>query len=155
MTDSPQVLRRTTHGMPERQHPVVRRARLATALGLLAAGLLTGCGLPDSSASISSSTPPLSGSPTAAPAKVAAVEQTMTKMIHIRGFTFMSPDSVSPGSTVTVMNLDQESHTVTAAEFGVTALPGRSATFTAPAKPGIYPFHCSSHSTMQGSLVVE
>ena len=79
----------------------------------------------------------------------------MTKMIHIQGFTFSTPDSVSPGSTVTEMNLDNEAHTVTATAFDVTVLPGKSAAFTAPTKPGIYPFHCSFHSTMQGSLVVK
>jgi plastocyanin len=56
------------------------------------------------------------------------------------------------------MNMDGEAHTVTAdtaAAFDVKALPGESVTFTAPSKPGTYPFHCTFHSDMQGSLVVK
>ena len=55
------------------------------------------------------------------------------------------------------MNMDAEAHTVTAdgaGGFDVTVAPGQTATFTAPAAPGTYPFHCTYHSQMTGSLVV-
>jgi plastocyanin len=74
---------------------------------------------------------------------------------------FMTPDSVSPGATVSVMNMDDEAHTVTsdakagtAAVFELKVAAGTTATFTVPAAPGTYPFHCAFHSNMQGSLVV-
>ncbi len=61
------------------------------------------------------------------------------------------------GSTVTVMNEDKETHTVTADDgdsFDVTVPAGATRTFTAPDKPGSYPFHCSFHSDMHGALRV-
>jgi plastocyanin len=64
---------------------------------------------------------------------------------------------VAAGSTVTVMNMDSESHSVSAdgaGGFDVTVQPGKSATFTAPDKPGSYPYHCTFHSDMHGTLVV-
>ncbi len=57
-----------------------------------------------------------------------------------------------------VMNQDTETHTVTAdtgSAFDVTATPGSSVTFTAPTKPGTYPFHCNFHADMHGTLTVK
>jgi len=71
---------------------------------------------------------------------------------------YETPASVSPGATVTVMNMDGEAHTVTAdtgSAFDVKAAPGASTTFTAPTKPGTYAFHCTYHSNMHGMLVVK
>ena len=64
--------------------------------------------------------------------------------------------SVSPGATVTVHNMDGLAHTVTAdgGDFDSPAPAGNS-TFTAPTKPGSYPFHCSIHPEMHGTLVVQ
>jgi plastocyanin len=39
--------------------------------------------------------------------------------------------------------------------FNVTVAAGGTATFTAPTKPGTYPFHCSVHPQMHGTLVVK
>jgi plastocyanin len=77
--------------------------------------------------------------------------------ITIKGFSFTAPDSVSPGATITVDNKDGTAHTVTADAgnaFDDAASPGTS-TFTAPTKPGSYPFHCSIHPEMHGTLVVK
>jgi plastocyanin len=55
------------------------------------------------------------------------------------------------------MNEDSEAHTLTAdgaGGFDVKIDPGASATFTAPAKPGSYPYHCTYHSNMHGTLAV-
>jgi plastocyanin len=81
----------------------------------------------------------------------------MAMMIHIKSFAYQSPASVAAGSTVSVMNMDATSHTVTADDgsFDVTIKPGATATFTAPAKAGSYPFHCTFHSNMHGTLVVK
>lgn len=78
-------------------------------------------------------------------------------MIHISSFMYAVPASVPPGATVSVMNMDGENHTVTADSghaFDVKATAGGTVTFTAPSKPGSYPFHCTYHSNMHGVLVV-
>ena len=41
-----------------------------------------------------------------------------------------------------------------AAEFDVKIDPGRSATFTAPTRPGSHPYHCTFHRNMHGTLKV-
>jgi plastocyanin len=72
-------------------------------------------------------------------------------------FEYQVPASVPPGSTVSVMNMDGEAHTVTAdngGAFDLASPAGRSVTFTAPSAPGSYPFHCLYHGGMQGVLVV-
>ncbi len=81
----------------------------------------------------------------------------MAMMIHIKDFAFQGPDAVAAGSTVSVMNMDAEAHTVTADDgtFNVVAKPGETATFTAPAKPGSYKYHCTYHSNMHGTLTVK
>lgn len=80
-------------------------------------------------------------------------------MITISNFAYQTPASVGPGTTVTVKNTDQVAHTVTADSdaslFNVTVDPGQSRSFTAPTKPGSYPFHCTFHSNMHGTLVVQ
>ena len=64
---------------------------------------------------------------------------------------------MAPGATVSVMNMDSENHTVTSdagSAFNVKATAGTTVTFTAPSKPGSYPFHCEYHANMHGVLVV-
>ncbi|WP_159794236.1 cupredoxin domain-containing protein [Puerhibacterium puerhi] len=77
--------------------------------------------------------------------------------VVISGFAFSVPDSVPAGSTVTIRNEDSVEHTVTADEqggFDVTVDAGQTATMKAPASAGDYPFHCSIHPSMTGTLVV-
>ena len=77
--------------------------------------------------------------------------------IHIKSFAYTGPDSVPAGETVTVMNMDSEAHTVTADDgsFEAVVKAGTSTTFTAPAKPGTYSYHCTYHSNMHGTLTVK
>ncbi len=77
--------------------------------------------------------------------------------IHIKSFAYSGPDSVPAGATVTVMNMDTEAHTLTADDgsFDAVVKAGTSVTFTAPAKPGAYPYHCTYHSNMHGNLTVK
>jgi plastocyanin len=68
-----------------------------------------------------------------------------------------STASVPAGSTVTVKNDSTTEHTVTADTgnaFNVTVDGGKTATFTAPSKPGTYKYHCNIHSFMHGTLTV-
>ncbi|MFE4835958.1 cupredoxin domain-containing protein [Arthrobacter sp. NPDC056691] len=78
--------------------------------------------------------------------------------ITIKDFSYQTPASVSPGATVTVTNMDSADHTVTADEgsaFDAEAQGRGTATFTAPSKPGTYPFHCAYHANMHGALTVK
>ena len=74
------------------------------------------------------------------------------------GFLFMTSASVRSGTEVTVKNTTGVQHTVSAdtaaGGFDVTIDPGKTATFTAPAKPGAYKFHCNIHTFMTGTLTV-
>jgi plastocyanin len=77
--------------------------------------------------------------------------------IHVHGFAYSDPGPVPPGATVNVMNMDPEAHTVAADDgsFTVTAPPGQTVSFTAPTKPGAYPYHCQYHSNMHATLTVK
>jgi plastocyanin len=119
-------------------------ARLVLA-GLCAVALVA-CGSSDTSSSDTSS----SGSSSSGAGSTAST-------ITIKDFSFTTPQSVSPGATVTVDNEDGTAHTVTSDKgraFDDPATPGTS-TFTAPTEPGSYPFHCNIHPEMHGTLVVQ
>jgi plastocyanin len=112
-------------------------------------GMATG----SASTSMSSATGPAAGS-SGAGAPTAQTEA----MIHISSFKYSVPASVSPGATVSVMNMDNESHTVTADSAGAfddQASAGAVTMFKAPMKAGSYPFHCAYHSNMHGTLLVK
>ena len=80
--------------------------------------------------------------------------------IIIKNFQFSPSElTVAPGTKVTVKNEDGASHTVTsdqshAFDTGNVAGGGTS-TFTAPSKPGSYPYHCTIHQFMHGTLTVK
>ena len=63
---------------------------------------------------------------------------------------------VKAGETVTVKNNSSTQHTVTqdGGGFNVTIDGGKTATFTAPSKPGSYAFHCNIHPFMKAKLTV-
>lgn len=91
------------------------------------------------------------GTPGATPASAAAV-------ITIKDYGFKGPVSVTPGASITIKNEDTVTHTVTAdsgGAFDVTVNAGSSAKLTAPSKPGSYPYHCTFHAEMHGTLVVK
>lgn len=100
----------------------------------------------------SESTPSATASDSATTAESAAEEVVIT----ISDFAFDVPESVPPGATITVVNEDSSYHTVTADDgtFDVGARQGEPVTFTAPDKPGEYPFHCTPHPNMTATLVV-
>jgi plastocyanin len=106
-----------------------------------AALLISGCG---------------SGSGNSTHSTTAAAPNTIT----IKNFTFDPATlTVSPGATITVKNEDSATHTVTATDKSAfdTGNVGSNATktFTAPSKPGTYPYVCTIHNYMQGTLTVK
>ena len=106
-----------------------------------------------SSPSMPSMTTAPSTSPSTAPATTAAAQ------IVIDNFAFSPANlTVHPGQTITVVNHDSVTHTLTAsagAAFDTGALnPGKSTTITAPTTPGAYPYVCTIHASMHGTLTV-
>ena len=105
-----------------------------------------------------------SGTPasTSAPPPVSvyggATAGTAAATITIKDFAYGDPLTVTPGAAVTVTNMDTAPHTVTAddgAAFDAEVKGGGTATFTAPTKPGSYPYHCTFHPNMHGTLIVK
>ena len=93
-----------------------------------------------------------------APATSTKARPSGSSAITIQNFAF-SPKSitVAPGATVMVTNKDQVAHTITSSSGGFDTGdidPGASKTFMAPTKPGRYPYICSIHQFMMGTLVV-
>jgi plastocyanin len=75
------------------------------------------------------------------------------------GNAFAPPDiQVSPGATVTFTNQDGIAHNViftSSSITGVSDFTSGSKTVTAPATAGTYPFHCTNHGGMNGSITVQ
>ena len=87
----------------------------------------------------------------------AAPAQTERVQVEIRGEAFNSPTlTVKPGTTVTWVNHDDDTHTVTST-VDTFRSPGLdpdetfSYTFT---KPGTYEYYCTLHPLMTGKVVV-
>lgn len=95
-----------------------------------------------------------SGGPASGTTKKAAAKAKIT----IKDFKYQVPASVKPGQKITVTNSDNVNHTVTSDKDGLFDVKvdsnGGTKTFTAPSKPGKYPFHCTYHANMHGTLVV-
>ena len=131
------------------------------AAGLWLAGVLgvAACGGASSSASMASGATPAARA-SASVSATSASASTTADTIVIKNFMF-SPSrlTVAPGTVVTVRNEDSVTHTVTdqadAKLFGTgNVSPGKTMTFKAPAKAGSYPFICTIHQYMTGTLVV-
>lgn len=120
---------------------------------LIALSVLAGCG----SSGKSAAPPPVSNSVAGSTSTTGSTTQAAAPMIHIDNFKYTVPVSVMPGQKVSVMNMDGEAHTVTSdsGAFDDMATAGTITSFTAPSKPGSYPFHCNFHANMHGVLVVK
>lgn len=98
--------------------------------------------------------PTSSGEASEAPAEEAQAEEIV---ITIRNFEYEMPETVPAGAEITVVNEDTAPHTVTTTEtedFDAIVQGGETTTFTAPSEPGEYPFFCTYHPNMTGTLVV-
>ncbi len=80
--------------------------------------------------------------------------------VVIKDFGYSGGLTVKPGQRVTVTNEDSVAHTLTdkkthVFDTGNLQAGGGTGTFTAPSKPGTYPFGCSYHPDMAGNLIVK
>jgi plastocyanin len=95
------------------------------------------------------------------PATHATSESTGTgapAVVTIENFAF-DPGTlrVSPGETVTVVNKDGVTHTLTSLSGAFNTgdiAAGTTSHFVAPAKAGSYPYRCNIHQFMTGTLIV-
>lgn len=138
--------------------------RMLSVLGLSAvlSLALAACGSSGSTATPAASAPAAASaaaSAPAAPAGAACAESSTagTVKVSIENFAF-NPAAITAkvGDTVTFTNGDSAGHTATLDDgscFTPTIASGKSdgLTFTAA---GTYPFHCSIHSTMKGTITV-
>ncbi|MEE4545142.1 cupredoxin domain-containing protein [Streptomyces sp. V4-01] len=135
-----------------------RRRRTAAGLTATAALLaLSACSSSSGSGGASATSTPAATSGSASASGSATVGS--AARISIKNFTFVPATlAVSPGAKVTVTNQDTTTHTVTATTGKLfdtgDVPPGRTATFTAPGKPGTYDYICSIHQFMMGTLKV-
>jgi plastocyanin len=137
-----------------RPHSSAIRLGLIFTGSLVGLSILVGCG---SSGSGSAPASAIAASQAAGGSTLAGSPATVA-MIHIDNYRYAVPASVSPGEKVSVMNMDGETHTVTADSGGAfddLATANTITTFVAPSKPGSYPFHCAFHANMHGVLVVK
>jgi plastocyanin len=80
--------------------------------------------------------------------------------ITIKNFGYSGDLTVKPGAKVTVTNEDSTAHTLTdkkTHKFDTGNIDGNggTGTFTAPTAPGKYPFGCTYHPEMKGTLTVQ
>jgi plastocyanin len=107
----------------------------------------------------SSSTGGKTTAPSSAPASPAGTAAA-TGGIVISSYAYSGTLTVKPGQKVTVTNKDSVAHTLTDKKthlFDTGNIPanGGTGTFTAPTKPGRYPFGCTYHPEMAGTLIVK
>ena len=108
----------------------------------------------------STSTPAGTTSSAAATTASATTGSNAAGGIVISGFAFSGTMTVKPGQKVTVTNQDTVVHTLTDKkthlfDTGNIGGSGGTKTFTAPTKPGSYPFGCIYHPDMKGTLIVQ
>jgi plastocyanin len=141
-------------------------ARTATALGAVAVFAvltLTACSSSSPSATAAStaaSTPASTAVAAPASANSSSTTPSSASGITIKNFGFTGELTVQAGQVVTVTNEDSVAHTLTDKAtklFDTGNIPGNggTGTFTAPTKPGSYPFGCTYHPEMAGTLIVQ
>jgi len=122
-----------------------RRCLSAAILAVVTAVALTAC-----SSGGTGAPPPAAASAPAVPANPATT-------ITATNFDFGAPITVAPGASVTFVNNDETRHNVTSDrnnEFASPTVVRGTTSFTAPTTPGSYPFHCTFHTVMHGTLIV-
>ena len=111
--------------------------------------LIAGCGGGGGGSATANSSPSSSGSSSG---------QSSTG-VTISDFKFKpNPLTVQPSARVDVTNDDSAAHTVTADDghsFDTGTLGQGSSKTISVSKPGTYPYHCSIHAFMHGTLIVK
>jgi plastocyanin len=131
---------------------------LAALLMILMVGLVAaGCGGSTSGTTTTAAGPATTGG-TGTTAGTATTAGAVGAQVVLKNFAF-DPASITvkAGDTVTWTNQDSATHTVAAdnGEFKSGDL-GNGATFSFTfAKAGTYPYHCSIHPNMKGTVVVQ
>ena len=89
----------------------------------------------------------------------AAVSTILPNTVVIKNFAFGPATMVvSPGTKISVVNEDRAPHTITAVNKSFdtgTISGGQRGEFTAPNTPGTYPYICTIHPSMTGTLIVK
>lgn len=150
-----------------RKGPVLLLA-VAVAVLLALAGCAGGAGGPSAplattgpettSADAPRATPSTTTTAVPSSAPGGSIGQQAASTIVIKDFEYAPANiTVSPGATVTVVDQDTSNHTVTAQDraFDTGNIPGTATgTFVAPTASGSYPYLCSIHPFMTGTLTV-
>jgi len=150
----------TAHGRRARSFPV-----LLTALALLAVALLVlGCsssssgGYGASATSATSATTPTTAAGGSTGTSTSAGGATAGPKVDISNFSF-NPGTltVKVGDTVTWTNNDSATHTVTANDnsFDSANLASGASFSHTFSKAGTYPYRCTIHPNMTGTIVVQ
>jgi plastocyanin len=137
--------------------PAVRRTALLCAGAAVALAALSGCSAASDTNGDARASGPLSPTATSSVVESMPPEVAAEYTITIEGFQYEVPEKVSPGAIVLVENKDDVAHTVTAEDAGIFYVVVEAedeATFVAPDTPGQYPFICTFHAGMEGTLVV-
>jgi plastocyanin len=126
-----------------------------TRLPIAAAGVLAAALLTVSACSSSSS----GGAATHAATRAPSAAASSAPKITIKNFGYTGTMTVKAGAKVTVVNEDSVAHTLTDKkthkfDTGPISGNGGTGTFTAPSAPGTYPFGCTFHPEMAGTLTV-
>lgn len=128
-----------------------RRTPVLALAGVLGLGLAA-CG------SDSGATQTKAPAASSAPAKPSTSGSSAAATIVIKNFAFHPALlDVAPGERITVHNEDPVTHTVTSTSHAFDTgdvSPGATVTFTAPMRPGTYPYICVIHPFMHGTLHV-
>lgn len=135
--------------------PLVRRRALWVAICLVTV-LVAACGSSGPASTYGSAATSATAAPTTATPASPATDASAAK-ITIASHSFGDPITVPPGAQISVANNDSAEHSVTsdtAGAFDVDIEGNADGSFTAPAEPGSYPFHCTYHPTMHGTLIV-
>jgi plastocyanin len=110
-------------------------------------------------AACSSTSTPAGTASSAGAAATAKTGSSAAGGIVISSFAYSGTMTVKPGEKVTVTNQDSVAHTLTDKvshlfDTGNIGGSGGTGAFTAPTKPGSYPFGCTYHPNMKGTLIV-
>ena len=125
----------------------------------LVAALATACGGSSSTTQEpQTGTATATSSPSGEATKSSAPEASTAATITIANMSFGSPITVTGGAQVSVKNDDSVEHSVTSdttGKFDMEVEGKEQGSFTAPTEPGEYPFHCTYHPSMHGTLIVK